>query len=941
MKISIISLCTIFALSLSSYAQPRLPAFNKEEVKTNKDWLLNQVKQPTILYADEKGNLVLSNGLVSRTFSQKPNGATIGLEHLQTGESFLRSVRPEAEIQIDGINFEVGGLNGQPIHNYLLPEWLESMQVNPASFKLIHYKIDNVKERFAWKKREEWMPKDMPWPVPGKELVFTYKLDNESLKFLTDHTFSDDNREIFFADTFESLHENWKPFESDADMRNSFINEGKAGEIMAMSNTAVYAEQKVFPGTQIFLARIHPGTDNSSSWGPGLGLVCSDKVVKINLRPGTREIGFYDGEREHRIEGLHPGESVWFRLELLNGKLLASWSYNKKVWNKAGETTLEENPVLVRIGKMDPIGKNTDNVNKGQSERSKIEEFYMLGDHKGSTQSAGSNEFSYLKDIEVNVHYELYDGLPVFCKWITLENKSAKNIVLNTFKSEILAVTEPESHVDPVENWVLPNITVETDYNFGGMTVENITRSSIAWKKDPLYLTQVNYERATPVLLEVYPKYGPEQDISPGEVFSSYRVWEILHDSWDRERKGLEHRRMMRSLAPWITENPILMHVRSAENEAVKKAIDQCAEVGFEMVIMTFGSGFNAEDDSEENLKRIKDLADYAHAKGIALGGYSLLASRRVGGGNDVLMPEGMTPRFGNSPCLESQWGHDYFKKLYTLFKETGLDIFEHDGSYPGDVCASTEHPGHKGLLDSQWNQYQRISEFYKWSRSEGIYLNVPDYYFLAGSNKTGMGYRETNWSLPRAQQEIIERQNIYDGTWHKTPSMGWMFVPLVQYHGGGPAATIEPLKEHLAHYGQRLANLFGAGVQACYRGPQLYDAPETKALVEKWVGFYKKHRDVLDADIVHLRRPDGRDWDGILHVNPDGTEKGLLMLYNPLGTSITRNIRVPVYYTGLHHKVLLEDQQGKTQICNVNRDYQIMIEVEIEANGYSYFILR
>ncbi len=60
------------------------------------------------------------------------------------------------------------------------------------------------------------------------------------------------------------------------------------------------------------------------------------------------------------------------------------------------------------------------------------------------------------------------------------------------------------------------------------------------------------------------------------------------------------------------------------------------------------------------------------------------------------------------------------------------------------------------------------------------------------------MGYRETNWSLPRKQQEIIERQNVYDGTWNKTPSMGWMFVPLVQYHGGGAAATIEPLKDHL-----------------------------------------------------------------------------------------------------------------------------------------------
>ena len=103
--------------------------------------------------------------------------------------------------------------------------------------------------------------------------------------------------------------------------------------------------------------------------------------------------------------------------------------------------------------------------------------------------------------------------------------------------------------------------------------------------------------------------------------------------------------------------------------------------------------------------------------------------------------------------------------------------------------------------------------------------MNIPDWYFLNGGSKTGMGYRETNWSLPREYQEIIERQNIFDGTWEKTPSMGWMFVPLTEYQGGGAAATIEPLKDHLPHYEQRLANLFGAGVQACYRGPRLYDA--------------------------------------------------------------------------------------------------------------------
>ena len=942
MKRVFLILNLFFLISLLSYSQSNLPLFGKEAETTDRDWLLYNVDKSTRLYKTEKGNLVLANGLVSRAFSIGPNGATVGLEHLQTGESFLRSVRPEAEVQIDGITFEVGGLKGQPIHNYLLPEWLENMEANPSAFKLVDYRLEDTKERFPWKKRQEWMPGDMPWPVPGKELVFRYKLDSEALDMLAERTTSDESREILFSDTFETLDKNWNRVESVADARNSFINEGKAGEIMALANTSVYADQPVRPGTKVFLARIDPGTDQSGSWGPGLGLVFNKKVIKINLRPGNNEFGFFDGEKEISIPGMKSGKAVWLRMETRNNKLEASWSYNKKEWEKAGEVESPEvTPQRVRIGKMDRQGKNSDFSDKGERGRCHIEAFQMLGEITPSVNKNNKEKYNYLKNIIVEVHYELYDGLPVFCKWITVENNSKKTITVNSFKSEVLAVTEPESIVDPVKNWVLPNITIETDYNFGGMSSENIFRSSVAWKEDPLYKTQVNYQRKTRCLLEVYPKYGPEQIVKPHNSFSSYRVWELLHDSWDRERKGLEHRRMMRALAPWVTENPILMHVRSAEDEAVKKAVDQCAEVGFEMVIMTFGSGFNAEDTSKANISRMKMLADYAHGKGIALGGYSLLASRRVGGGNDVVMPEGMTPRFGNSPCLESNWGQDYFNELYNLYEESGLDILEHDGSYPGDVCASTDHPGHKGLEDSQWNQYRRISQFYEWCRSKGIYLNVPDYYFMVGSNKTGMGYRETNWSLPRAQQEIIERQNIYDGTWQKTPSMGWMFVPLVQYHGGGAAATIEPLKEHLPHYGQRLANLFGAGVQACYRGPQLYDASETKAMVEKWVSFYKKHRQVLDGDIIHLRRPDGRDWDGFLHVNPSGEEKGLLMLYNPLEEDITRELKIPVYYTGLQDQVFLEDKDDLTQTLQVTRDYEIRLKVVIPKKGYNYFILR
>lgn len=129
------------------------------------------------------------------------------------------------------------------------------------------------------------------------------------------------------------------------------------------------------------------------------------------------------------------------------------------------------------------------------------------------------------------------------------------------------------------------------------------------------------------------------------------------------------------------------------------------------------------------------------------------------------------------------------------------MRCFEHDGSYPGDVCASTHHTYHKGLEDSQWNQFHKITDLYRWMCENGIYINVPDFYFLNGSTKTGIGYREANWSLPRDRQIIHARQLNYDGTWDRMASACWSFVPLVEYQGGGEAATLEPLHEHLFEY--------------------------------------------------------------------------------------------------------------------------------------------
>ena len=533
------------------------------------DWLIDGSSFKSEV-KEKNGSVIISNGLISRTFSLSHDVATTGFTNLMTGNELIRAIKPEAILTVNGKSVSVGGLTGQPVNNYLAKEWIPALKSDSLSgWKLERYYTGKTEARFDWKKRAEWMTQDIQWPPLGKKLDFIY-------------------------------------------------------------------------------------------------------IPKADLKD--------------------------------------------------------------------------------------------------------------LAGIKIVVHYEIYDGIPLICKWFTVINESGKEIVIDSYISELLALTEEESAVGDKKNWLLPNLYVETDYAFGGsMSSESCYEKSVWWLPDPDYKTIVNYSRMQPSMLVCKPVIGPSERVEPDKSFDSFRTWILVNDSSERERKGLAQRKMYRTISPWVTENPVFMHLRYSDNESVRKAIDQCAETGFEMVILSFGSGFNIEDTTLANLDRFKKLTDYAHSKGVAIGGYSLLASRSIDKKNDVVMPEGKQPTFGSSPCLGSEWGEEYFRKLYRFIEYTGFDNFEHDGSYPGDVCISTTHPGHEGLADSQWKQFKIITDFYKWCRYRGLYLTVPDWYFLNGSSKTGMGYRETNWSLPRRQQEIIERQNIFDGTWEKTPSMGWMHVPLVE----------------------------------------------------------------------------------------------------------------------------------------------------------------
>ena len=94
------------------------------------DWLVEAPKQRAAVERSADGRQVtMTNGLIRRVWRLAPDAATVGFDNLMTGASLIRSVKPEAELTIDGKAYEAGGLAGQEEWAYLRTEWLDRINV--------------------------------------------------------------------------------------------------------------------------------------------------------------------------------------------------------------------------------------------------------------------------------------------------------------------------------------------------------------------------------------------------------------------------------------------------------------------------------------------------------------------------------------------------------------------------------------------------------------------------------------------------------------------------------------------------------------------------------------------------------------------------------------------------------------------------------------------
>jgi len=78
-----------------------------------------------------------------------------------------------------------------------------------------------------------------------------------------------------------------------------------------------------------------------------------------------------------------------------------------------------------------------------------------------------------------------------------------------------------------------------------------------------------------------------------------------------------------------------------------------------------------------------------------------------------------------------------------------------------------------------------------------------------------------------------------------------------------------------------------------------------------------------------------------MLHVNPELSTKGMLLVFNPLDTPIKRTLSVNLYYTGLSDEAVISDANNNQQTLSLSRDYHVDLQVEAAAGAMTWFTIK
>ncbi|HKG07454.1 MAG TPA: hypothetical protein VKB19_13385, partial [Pedobacter sp.] len=170
-----------FIVILVVFAAPSI--LNAQKSSTKTDWLLNSFPyKASVKVSDQRDEVILSNGLVRRSFRLSPNVVCFDYLNVTSGQQLLRSLKAEARLTINQVDYNIGGLSGQKENAYLRPEWINTFTTGESDFKFIGFTTGPALP-YVNSKRKFWaLNHSQP---KGQKISFSYKAGVKALEGLT------------------------------------------------------------------------------------------------------------------------------------------------------------------------------------------------------------------------------------------------------------------------------------------------------------------------------------------------------------------------------------------------------------------------------------------------------------------------------------------------------------------------------------------------------------------------------------------------------------------------------------------------------------------------------------------------------------------------------------------------------------------------------------
>jgi len=150
---------------------------------------------------------------------------------------------------------------------------------------------------------------------------------------------------------------------------------------------------------------------------------------------------------------------------------------------------------------------------------------------------------------------------------------------------------------------------------------------------------------------------------------------------------------------------------------------------------------------------------------------------------------------------------------------------------------------------------------------------------------------------------------------------------------------------DELQYLDAGFATFLGAAGR-CFQGGPLWKNAASQAIVTKWTAVFDRFRAVLNGDVVHVRKPTGRDWDAMMHVLPSaapGEARAFAIFFNPTTSDLALNTSLAVYYAGFAagpSQVQLEWDDGSTEQATQDAAFGVRLGRTIPARGFVWAAL-